>query len=37
MIEKYYASHLKNTIDTAAVNIMKKKAKKNEPHKEEEE
>ena len=30
MIEKYYASHLKNTLDAAAINIMKKKAKKNE-------
>ena len=27
MIEKYYASHLKNTLDAAAINIMKKKAK----------
>jgi integrase len=36
MIEKYYASHLKNTLDAAAINIMrprekKKKPKKNEP------
>ena len=30
MIEKYYASHLKNTLDAAAINIIKKKAKKNE-------
>lgn len=37
MIEKYYASHLKNTLDTAAINIMKKKAKKNERLVEEEE
>jgi integrase len=29
MIEKYYASHLKNTLDAAAINVMKKKAKKN--------
>jgi integrase len=28
MIEKYYASHLKNTLDAAAINVMKKKAKK---------
>ncbi|HVO97671.1 MAG TPA: hypothetical protein VMT15_06365 [Bryobacteraceae bacterium] len=33
MIEKYYASHLKNTLDAAAINVMKKKTakKKNEP------
>lgn len=36
MIEKYYASHLKNTLDAAAINVMrprekKKKLKKNEP------
>jgi integrase len=36
MIEKYYASHLKNTLDAAAINVMrprekKKKSKKNEP------
>jgi hypothetical protein len=37
MIEKYYASHLKNTLDAAAINIMKKKAKKNERLVEEEE
>jgi integrase len=36
MIEKYYASHLKNTLDAAAINVMRKKAKKNE-HLEEEE
>src|SRR5579862_3487805 len=37
MIEKYYASHLKNTLDAAAINIMKKKAKKkNEPATEQE-
>jgi integrase len=28
MIEKYYASHLKNSLDAAAINIRKKKAKK---------
>ena len=35
MIEKYYASHLKNTLDAAAINVMrprdKKKTKKKEP------
>jgi integrase len=31
MIEKYYASHLKNSLDAAAINIRRKKAKKNEP------
>ena len=30
MIERYYASHLKNTLDAAAINVMKKKAKKKE-------
>ena len=35
MIEKYYASHLKNTLDAAAINVMRKKAKKGErPHNE---
>lgn len=29
MIETYYASHIKNTLDAAAINVMKpKKAKK---------
>ena len=28
MIEKYYASHLKNSLDAAAINVMRKKAKK---------
>jgi integrase len=28
MIEKYYASHLKNTLDAAAINIKKPKSKK---------
>ncbi|MDX2181395.1 MAG: hypothetical protein SFV18_17505 [Bryobacteraceae bacterium] len=28
MIEKYYASHLKNSLDAAAINIRKKKPKK---------
>jgi integrase len=37
MIEKYYASHLKNTLDAAAINVMRKKAKKGEALKEEEE
>lgn len=36
MIEKYYASHLKNTLDAAAINVMRKKAKKDEQPKEEE-
>jgi hypothetical protein len=27
MIEKYYASHLKNTLDAAAINVMKAKPK----------
>lgn len=27
MIEKYYASHIKNTLDTAAINVRKAKAK----------
>ena len=31
MIEKYYASHLKNSLDASAINIRRKKAKKNEP------
>ena len=39
MIEKYYASHLKNTLDAAAINVMKKKTskKKNEQPLDEEE
>jgi hypothetical protein len=28
MIEKYYASHLKNSLDAAAINIMRKKTRK---------
>jgi integrase len=28
MIEKYYASHLKNTLDTAAINVRKPKTTK---------
>ena len=28
MIEKYYAVHLKNTLDAAAINVMKKKPAK---------
>jgi integrase len=31
MIEKYYASHLKNSLAAAAINLRRKKAKKNEP------
>jgi integrase len=32
MIEKYYASHLKNSLDAAAINIRRPKPKKkNEP------
>ena len=27
MIEKYYASHLKNTLDAAAINVQKAKDK----------
>jgi integrase len=37
MIEKYYASHLKNSLDAAAINIRRKKAKKNKPPTEQEE
>src|SRR5882672_5248155 len=38
MIEKYYASHLKNSLDAAAINIRRPKAKKkNEPPTEPEE
>jgi hypothetical protein len=38
MIEKYYASHLKNSLDASAINVMRPKTKKkNEPHKEPEE
>jgi integrase len=37
MIEKYYASHLKNTLDAAAINIRRPKTKKkNEPPTEQE-
>ena len=28
MIEKYYASHIKNTLDAAAINVMKPKPRK---------
>jgi integrase len=31
MIEKYYASHIKNTLDAAAINVRKKPAKRKEP------
>ena len=38
MIEKYYASHLKNSLDAAAINIRSPKTKKkNEPRTEQEE
>jgi len=37
MIEKYYASHLKNSLDASAINIRRKKAKKSEPPTEQEE
>src|SRR5277367_3685722 len=37
MIEKYYASHLKNSLDASAINIMRKKPKKKEPPTEPEE
>jgi integrase len=37
MIEKYYASHLKNSLDASAINIRRTKAKKNEPPTEPEE
>jgi integrase len=30
MIEKYYASHLKNILDAAAINVRRKKPKKSE-------
>jgi hypothetical protein len=37
MIEKYYASHLKNTLDAAAINVRRPKTKKkNEPPTEQE-
>jgi hypothetical protein len=37
MIEKYYASHLKNSLDAASINIMRpRKIKKNEPPAEQE-
>jgi hypothetical protein len=29
MIEKFYAKHLKNTIDASAVNVRKARAKPN--------
>jgi integrase len=31
MIEKYYASHLKNSLDAAAINIRRPRTKKNAP------
>jgi integrase len=36
MIEKYYASHLKNSLAAAAINIRRPKKKKNEPPTEQE-
>ncbi len=33
MIEKYYASHLKNTLDASAINVRKPKLKKGKPKK----
>ena len=37
MIEKYYASHLKNSLDAAAINVRRAKTKKkNEPPTEQE-
>ena len=32
MIEKYYAAHIKTRLDAAAINIMRPKPKKKEPH-----
>ncbi len=37
LIEKYYASHIKNSIDAAAVNIHKKKPSKKRQQKSEQE
>jgi len=33
MIEKYYASHIKNTLDAAAINVRKEKPKARPPAK----
>ena len=33
MIEKYYASHIKNTLDAAAINVRKEKPKSRQPAK----
>jgi hypothetical protein len=33
MIEKYYASHIKTSLDTAAINIRKQKAGKQKTKK----
>jgi hypothetical protein len=30
MIEKYYASHIKNMLDAAAINVRKDKSAKDE-------
>ena len=35
MIEKYYASHLKNTLDTAAINVRKAKPERKRKAKKE--
>ncbi|MDB4915782.1 MAG: integrase family protein [Gemmatimonadetes bacterium] len=31
MIEKYYAAHIKTNLDAAAINIMRKRKKKQKP------
>ena len=31
MIEKHYAIHLKNTLDAAAINVVRKKTAKGKP------
>jgi len=35
MIEKFYASHIKNTLDAAAINVRKPKSKTNRRDKDE--
>jgi hypothetical protein len=37
MIEKYYASHIKNTLDAAAINIRKPRRGKRNPKSQDEE
>jgi hypothetical protein len=32
MIEKYYASHIKTSLDAAAINVRRKKKPKNRVH-----